>query len=128
VMLSIASASAEVILIDMAMLLLTVATILIFFYGSKKIFPADFRQPQFFLTFIIVMVPLIIQFYFGLAVLNYHSVAKVFGWPTPLPLESSSPLFLYRPSGVALVAMAQGGVVARRIAANIANLPELLRK
>jgi exosome complex RNA-binding protein Csl4 len=36
--------------------------------------------------------------------------------------------FLYRPSGVALVAMAQGGVVARRIAANIANLPELLRK
>jgi hypothetical protein len=88
------TASVEVIVIDMVMLAFTVATILILFYGSKKIFPADFRQPQFFLTFIIVMVPLIIQFYQGLALLNYDSAAKMFGWSSPLPLEPSSPLLV----------------------------------
>jgi hypothetical protein len=93
-MLSIVSASAEVILIDMAMVLLTVATILILFYGSKRIFPDDFGQPQFFITFIIVIVPVVTQFYFGLAVLNYDSAAEVFGWPKSLPLEPSSPLLL----------------------------------
>jgi hypothetical protein len=93
-MLTTVTASVEVIVIDMVMLAFTVATILILFYGSKKIFPADFRQPQFFLTFIIVMVPLIIQFYQGLALLNYDSAAKMFGWSSPLPLEPSSPLLV----------------------------------
>jgi hypothetical protein len=47
-MLSIASASAEVILIDIVLLLLTVATVWMLFYVSKRIFPDDFRQLQFF--------------------------------------------------------------------------------
>jgi uncharacterized membrane protein YcgQ (UPF0703/DUF1980 family) len=93
-MLSIASASAEVILIDIVLLLLTVATVWMLFYVSKRIFPDDFRQLQFFLTFVIVFVPLIILVYFGLAVLNYDSVARALGWQTPLPLEPSSPLLL----------------------------------
>jgi hypothetical protein len=93
-MLSTATGSAEIILMDVAMLVLTVATVSFLFYGSKKIFPNDFRQLQFFLTFIIVIVPVVIQFYFGLAVLNYDSTAEVFGWPTSLPLKPSSPLLL----------------------------------
>jgi predicted permease len=47
-MLGIASASTEIILIDILLLLLTVATVWILFYVSKRIFPDDFRQLQFF--------------------------------------------------------------------------------
>jgi hypothetical protein len=83
-------ASAEVILIDLVALVLTLATVWALFYFLKKIFPDDFRQTQFLLTFVIVIVPCIMLIYIGVAVLNYDSAAEVFGWPRSLPLESSS--------------------------------------
>jgi uncharacterized membrane protein len=60
-------------------------------YVLETIFPDEVRDPQFFLTFIIVFVPLVMLVYFGLAFLNYDAIAAQFGRPTALPLGPLSP-------------------------------------
>jgi hypothetical protein len=100
------------VLIDVLALFLAVATVSILWYVVKKIFPDEVRDLQFFLTFIVVIVPFVMLIYFGLAVIHYDAVAKSVGWPLALPLTDSLPphhrcsSFLYRPNGVAMVGLA----------------------
>jgi hypothetical protein len=54
-----------------------------------------FKDLQFLLTFIVAVVPFVIIIYFGLAVINYDSIAGRSGWPLVLPLDSLlSPLIV----------------------------------
>jgi len=78
----------EIILIDLVTLFLMVATVLILWYGVKKIFPGETRDIQFFLTFIIVVVPFVMLVYFGVAVINYDAMTRSSGWEPVLPLKS----------------------------------------
>jgi len=78
----------EIILIDLVTLFLMVATVLILWYGVKKIFPGQTRDLQFFLTFIVVVVPFVMLIYFGLAVINYDAMTRSSGWEPVLPLKS----------------------------------------
>ena len=55
----------EIILIDLVTLFLMVATVSILWYGAKKIFRGETRDLQFFLTFIVVIVPFVMLIYFG---------------------------------------------------------------
>jgi hypothetical protein len=77
----------EIILIDLVTLFLMVATVLILWYGVKKIFPGETRNMQFFLTFIIVVVPFVMLIYFGVAVINYDAMTRSSGWEPVLPLK-----------------------------------------
>ena len=78
----------EIILIDLVTLFLMVATVLILWYGVKKIFPGETRDLQFFLTFIVVVVPFVMLIYFGLAIINYDAMTRSSGWEPALPLKS----------------------------------------
>ena len=78
----------EIILIDLVTLFLMVATVSILWYGAKKIFPGETRDLQFFLTFIVVIVPFVMLIYFGLAVINYDAMTRSSGWEPVLPLKS----------------------------------------
>ena len=69
----------EIILIDLVTLFLMVATVLILWYGVKKILPEETRDLQFFLTFIVVVVPFVMLIYFGLAVINYDAMTRSSG-------------------------------------------------
>jgi hypothetical protein len=77
-----------IILIDLVTLFLMVATVSILWYGAKKIFPGETRDLQFFLTFIVVIVPFVMLIYFGLAVINYDAMTRSSGWEPVLPLQS----------------------------------------
>jgi tungstate transport system substrate-binding protein len=79
----------EPVLIDLLALLLSVGTVSIIWYVVKKTFPDEVKDPQFFLTFIIVAVPFVMLVYFGMAVLNYNAMAELSGWPLILPLDSA---------------------------------------
>ena len=91
-----------------------------------------------FLTFIVVVIPFVILVCGGLTVVIYNEMMGASGVRPILPLAApmSRAILgggdcLYRPSAVGLVALPQtvnSQVRARRIAANIAELPELLRK
>ena len=126
----------EIILIDLVTLVLMVATVTILWYGVKKIFPGEIRDLQFFLTFIVVVVPFVMLIYFGVAVINYDAMTRSSGWEPALPLKG--PL---SPPIIGLIVFYIGQTVwlwsswrreympePRRIAANIAKLPELLHK
>jgi ABC-type glycerol-3-phosphate transport system substrate-binding protein len=85
----------ETVLIDLLALTMAIATVSILWYVVKRAFPDDVKDLQFVLTFIVVVVPFVIAFYFGLAALNYDMIAALAGWPLALPLDSLlSPLIL----------------------------------
>ena len=85
----------EIGLIDLLALVGAIATASILWYVCKKIFPDDVKDLQFFLTFIVVVVPFVIVICFGLAVINYDAMAGLSGWPSVLPLDSRlSPLIV----------------------------------
>jgi hypothetical protein len=81
----------EIVLIDLVALLLSIATVSTVWYVVKKAFRADVGEPQFFLTFIAVIVPFVMFIYFGVAIINYDAAATSVGWPPALPLQGSLP-------------------------------------
>jgi hypothetical protein len=58
----------EIALVDVLALFLAIATVSILWHTVEKIFPDEVNDLQFFLTFIIVVVPFVTLVYFGLAV------------------------------------------------------------
>jgi hypothetical protein len=48
----------EIVLMDVVALFLSIATVSVLWYVAKKIFPDEVRDVRFFLTFIVVVVPL----------------------------------------------------------------------
>jgi tungstate transport system substrate-binding protein len=78
----------ETVLIDLLALVVAIATVSILWHVVKKAFPDDVKDLQFFLIFIVVVVPFVIVIYFGLAVINYDAIAALSGWPLALPLDS----------------------------------------
>jgi tungstate transport system substrate-binding protein len=78
----------EIVLIDLLALLLSVGTVSIIWYVAKKIFPDEVKDLQFFLSFIVAVIPFVMIIYFGLAVINYDAMAALSGWPLVLPLDS----------------------------------------
>jgi tungstate transport system substrate-binding protein len=85
----------EIVLIDLLALLLSVGTVYIIWYVAKRIFPDEVKDLQFFLSFIVVVIPFVIIIYIGLAVINYDAIAGLSGWPSVLPLDSPlSPLIV----------------------------------
>ena len=79
----------EIIFIDLLALVLSVATVEIVWYAAKKALPAEVADLQFFVIFILLIVPFVMLIYFGLAVINYDRVATWSGWPQVLPLKSA---------------------------------------
>ena len=77
----------ETVLIDLLALVVSIATVSVLWYVVKKAFPDDVKGFQFFLPFIVVVVPFVIIIYFGLAVINYDAIAGLSGWPLVLPLD-----------------------------------------
>ncbi|HMF26756.1 MAG TPA: hypothetical protein VKG24_32210 [Pseudolabrys sp.] len=76
-----------------AALVVAIATVFSLWYVVKRAFTDDVKDLQLFLTFIVVVVPFVILIYFGLAVINYDSIAALSDWPLVLPLDRpSSPL------------------------------------
>jgi tungstate transport system substrate-binding protein len=85
----------EAVLIDLLALVLAIATVSILWYVVKRAFSDDVKNLQFLLTFIAVVVPFVLLIYFGLAVINYDTIAGLSGWPLALPLDSLlSPLIV----------------------------------
>ena len=82
----------EIVLIDLLALLLSVGTVSIIWYVAKRIFADDVKDLQFFLSFIVVVIPFVMLIYFGLAVINYDTMAALSGLPLVLPLASPSSL------------------------------------
>ena len=77
----------EIVLIDFVALLLAIATVSVLWYLAKTTFPDDVKDLQFFLTFIVVIVPFVMLVYFGRAVINYDAIAARIGWPQVLPFS-----------------------------------------
>jgi tungstate transport system substrate-binding protein len=85
----------ELVLIDLLVLVVAIATVFIVWYLVKKALPDEVKDLTFFLTFIAVIVPFVILIWFGLAVINYDAIAALAGWPLALPLDSRlSPLIV----------------------------------
>jgi tungstate transport system substrate-binding protein len=80
----------EIVLIDLLALLLSVGTVSILWYVVKKALPDEVKDLQFFVTFIVVVVPFVILVCFGSALINYDAIAARSGWPPILPLDSLS--------------------------------------
>jgi tungstate transport system substrate-binding protein len=78
----------EIVLIDLLALVVAIATVSIVWYVAKQAFPDDVKDPQFFLTFIVVIIPFAMIVYFGLAVINYDAIAELSGWRPVLPLDN----------------------------------------
>ena len=81
----------EIILVDVVALFLATATVWILWYFLTKTFPDEVRDLQFFLTFVIVIVPFVMLIFFGLAMLRFDAIATRSGWPSELPLTPLSP-------------------------------------
>jgi hypothetical protein len=77
----------EIVVIDLLALLLAVAMVEIIWYVVEKAFPDEVRDLQFFLTFIVVIVPFVMLIYFGLAIINYDAMTRSSGWEPALPLK-----------------------------------------
>ena len=80
--------ASEQILIDLVTLFLTVATVWIVWYVVKADNPDEVRHLQFFLTFIVAVIPFVILVYFGSAVIIYDAITAP-PWPTLLPSKLS---------------------------------------
>jgi hypothetical protein len=83
-------AVSELMLIGLVTLFLTVATVWIVWYVVKADNPDEVRHLQFFLTFIVAVIPFVILVYFGSAVIIYDAITAP-PWPTALPLVPSRP-------------------------------------
>jgi hypothetical protein len=79
----------EIVMIDLLALFLSIATVEIVWYAAKKACPTEVGDLQFFLTFILVIVPFVMTIFFGLALINYNAMAIQSGWPQALPLTSA---------------------------------------
>jgi len=104
-----AQVTSELLLIGVVATFLTAATVWFFWYVLETIFPDDVRDPEFFLTFIIVFIPFVMLIYFGLDAIVDDAVATRAGRPVELP-AAGDPSFgscLYRPNSVAGDALAQ---------------------
>jgi hypothetical protein len=77
----------EIVLVDLLALFLAIITVSILWYVVTKTFPDQAKDLQFFLTFIIGVVPFAMLICFRLAVINYDAIATSSGWPVVLPLE-----------------------------------------
>jgi hypothetical protein len=75
------------ILVDLLALFLAITTVSILWYLVKKIFPDDVKDLQFFLTFIVAVVPFVIVVWLGMAVTSYDAITARSGWPPVLPLN-----------------------------------------
>ena len=79
----------EIIFIDLLALFLSVVTVEILWYVSKKALPNEVTDLQFFVLFVLVIVPFVMLIFFGLAFLNFNAMAIRSGWPPMLPIKSS---------------------------------------
>ena len=85
----------EIAIVDLLAFLLSVAAVEIVWYCAKKAFPTEVGNVQFFVMFILIIVPFVMLICFGLAIINYDLMAMRSGWPPALPLKNrSSPLIL----------------------------------
>jgi hypothetical protein len=57
----------------------------IIWYTAEKVFPNEVGQLQFFLTFIVVIIPFVMLIYFGLDAIIDDAIARQAGWPPELP-------------------------------------------
>ena len=83
----------DLILISLVTLFLTAATVWIVWYGVKAVFPDEVTHLQFFLTFIVVIIPFVILVCFGSALISYNKITA-HPWPTLLPLKEPMQVFL----------------------------------
>jgi heme/copper-type cytochrome/quinol oxidase subunit 2 len=74
----------ELILIGLVTLFLTVATVWIVWYVAKTVDPDEIKHLQFFLIFIVVIVPFIMLFYCGSFILICDALTAL-PWRTELP-------------------------------------------
>ena len=81
----------EIVLFDVLVFFLSIATVSFLWYVVKKFFPDEVKDLRFLLTFIIAVVPFVIIVYFGAALINYNAVATQFDWPEVLPLDRLLP-------------------------------------
>jgi len=65
---------------------LTVATAWILWYAAEKVFPNEIGQLQFFLMFIVMIIPFLMLIYFGWDAIIDDAVATQAGSPSELPL------------------------------------------
>ena len=80
-----AGVTPELILVGFVAAFLAIATVWVLWYAAEKVLPDEVGQLQFFLTFIVVVIPFVMLVYFGLDVLIDDAVATGAGWPTALP-------------------------------------------
>jgi hypothetical protein len=83
----------DLILVGLATLFLTAATVWIVWYGVKAVFPDEVTHLQFFLTFIVVIIPFVTLVCFGSVLISYNAITAP-PWPRLLPLKPSTPDFL----------------------------------
>ena len=119
----------EIIFVYPAALFLTVATL----WVLPKTIPRDeLRDTRSFFVLIIAVVPFLMLICFGSAVIIDDTIDRQVGWPPDLPLESQWPAIwvgalIY--TGLTLwLWWRWRKLQAERIAANVAKLPQLVRK
>jgi hypothetical protein len=81
-----AQVTSELLLIGVVATFLIAATVWFFWYVLETIFPDDVRDPEFFLTFVIVFIPFVMLIYFGLDAIVDDAVATRAGRPVELPV------------------------------------------
>jgi hypothetical protein len=85
-----ASPGLIILLVDLLALFLSVATVSILWYVVKKAFPNEVRDLQFFLTFVVAIIPFVIFLYFGSALIIDDAIGAR-PWPMPMPVQLSRP-------------------------------------